>query len=466
MENIDDLMRQKFDSDDPGQRFEFQEEFWEQAQALLEQEENRRRRRLWLWIALVLGIGLLVLLLSWCWDSRVLSQQEQEHKLLTSERIEKAGTKEEAAAGLSKSNLPASPSVSGDTVAAGQTMEKKVFSNTAKATNRYIKDSATAQNDHSNSSKTIHATAQAKSEKTPLPAPNNTPKSGFEVNPSLEPTQNLNLNPVETAPTSTQEAAQSSSVPPMANSKLSIFFLPIVPVLLPIPEHVPKAPGVNNEPNTPFAQQPTKPVADKRWSFGLAVAGSANQQRDTTGRRLGWTLGAYTAYQLNPNWSLMLGVQNRYLPAQGTLADSNNQNVTEQLRYSFGYRLETWKRETRGLYLLEIPLSVHWNQGAWGLEGGAAAGMLWYVSERTESRVETSLEGAKTERRSFLNGSKTGYNQRYYTAFAGVSCQLNKRVAIMTRGQYRFTPVFETTADGATNKGLGSLELGLRVKLF
>ncbi|MFN0037526.1 MAG: hypothetical protein ACKVUS_20890, partial [Saprospiraceae bacterium] len=67
MENIDDLMRQKFDSDNPSERFEFREEYWEQAQALLEQEEARRRRRWrwgWLFFTGLLGaIGLC----TWLW---------------------------------------------------------------------------------------------------------------------------------------------------------------------------------------------------------------------------------------------------------------------------------------------------------------------------------------------------------------------------------------------------------------
>ena len=63
MENIDDLMRQKFDSDDPGERFEFHEEYWEQAQTLLEKEEDKRRRRFWLIIGLVLAMALLAWLL-------------------------------------------------------------------------------------------------------------------------------------------------------------------------------------------------------------------------------------------------------------------------------------------------------------------------------------------------------------------------------------------------------------------
>ncbi|MDO8969440.1 MAG: hypothetical protein Q7U74_02060, partial [Saprospiraceae bacterium] len=56
MDNIDDLMRQKFDADDPAARFEFQEEYWEQAQALLEQTEARRRKRRWMIWILVLGL--------------------------------------------------------------------------------------------------------------------------------------------------------------------------------------------------------------------------------------------------------------------------------------------------------------------------------------------------------------------------------------------------------------------------
>ena len=63
MENIDELMRQKFNSEDPGERFEFQEEFWEQAQVLLEQEEQRRRRKIWLFLIFALCFVLLLWLL-------------------------------------------------------------------------------------------------------------------------------------------------------------------------------------------------------------------------------------------------------------------------------------------------------------------------------------------------------------------------------------------------------------------
>ena len=76
MENIDELMRQKFDSDNPGERFEFQEEYWEQAQALLEQDEARRRRRLWFLFGLLLALALLAWFLLGQWQNKSLSQNK------------------------------------------------------------------------------------------------------------------------------------------------------------------------------------------------------------------------------------------------------------------------------------------------------------------------------------------------------------------------------------------------------
>ena len=64
MENLDDFMRKKFDTDAPVERFEFREEYWEQAQALLEAEEQRRRKRR-RWLIWWIFAGLLVAVVSW-----------------------------------------------------------------------------------------------------------------------------------------------------------------------------------------------------------------------------------------------------------------------------------------------------------------------------------------------------------------------------------------------------------------
>jgi cytoskeletal protein RodZ len=52
MENLDDLMRKKFNTAEEAGRYEFQEQYWDQARALIEADERKRKRRrmlLWWW---------------------------------------------------------------------------------------------------------------------------------------------------------------------------------------------------------------------------------------------------------------------------------------------------------------------------------------------------------------------------------------------------------------------------------
>ena len=55
MENkdrLDEFLQHKFAEDDPEQRFAFREEYWQQAQMLIEADERRKRRRglFWWWM--------------------------------------------------------------------------------------------------------------------------------------------------------------------------------------------------------------------------------------------------------------------------------------------------------------------------------------------------------------------------------------------------------------------------------
>ncbi|MBK6993523.1 MAG: outer membrane beta-barrel protein [Lewinellaceae bacterium] len=277
--------------------------------------------------------------------------------------------------------------------------------------------------------------------------------------------------PITNLPAEATADKPITSLPAVAIAKadkpitIPIFTIPtpLYPMLL--PERIfqiQKRPTLAKE---PIAEK-IKPVQDQRFSFGLSLVGSAYQQSDTVGRWAGWTLGAFGDYRLNNNWSLMLGVQARFVPGHTAQGDSSNPNQVENLRYSFGYRSEEWKRETRGLHFLEIPISAHWHKGPWALEAGGAAGMLLAVQDRTEYTVESSLEEPKTTVTKFVKGNSEPYNQNYFSAFAGAGYRLNNRISLMTKAQYRFTPVFKTLGEGLKNKGLGNVELGLRLRLF
>jgi hypothetical protein len=70
-------MQYNYENDDPASRFEFREEYWEQAKALIEADEARRRRRRWLlwWFF----AGLLLVVAGWWWASpgQLLSKKEE-----------------------------------------------------------------------------------------------------------------------------------------------------------------------------------------------------------------------------------------------------------------------------------------------------------------------------------------------------------------------------------------------------
>ncbi|MFN0176268.1 MAG: hypothetical protein ACKVU0_16600 [Saprospiraceae bacterium] len=470
MENIDDLMRQKFDSDDPGERFEFREEYWEQAQALLEKEEGKRGRRFWLIIGLVLALALLTWLLLMQGSDGSLSEK-------------KAGEKAPTVA----NEKPERPNYAdGKDTLSGQTMQS---SNAREQTNDGIRQGdenmsispipiaptgskIPERTRHGNTgNKSISNTdagttislADAEISRQILAGKNDAVNTGGIDIARKETTKPDDNSPFTTPPfTNPPAEATAKEGPPIT---IPIFTIPTPLYPMPLPERIfqiQKRPTLAKE---PIAAK-IKPVKDKGFSFGLSVAGAAYQQSDTVGRWAAWTVGAFGDYQLNKSWSFMLGVQTRFVPGHMAQADSSNPNLVENLRYSFGYQSEEWRLETRGLHFLEVPISAHWHKGSWGLEAGGAAGMLLGVQNRTEHTTESSLETPKTTVKRFVKGNFKPYNQRYFSAFAGAEYRLNNRFSLMTRAQYRFTPVFKTLGEGLKNNGLGNVELGLRLRLF
>jgi len=458
MENIDDLMRQKFDSDDPGERFEFREEYWEQAQALLEKEEDKRRRRFWLFIGLVLAMALLAWLLLVQRPAGNLSQ----HKVGEQDSIFSTGKMEHSG------NTDGKPTLSEQTIkSSGSKDQTKVGTNQRE--NMHVSENIAGFRT-SKSVASTEASQQSLEGKNATINVGSTDQRQKEI-PELD---DQSTSPTITSPPITNPPITNhqSTSPPITNHQstnppitipLTIIPTPLTPVALPERIFQPrKLPTVAKE---PIAAK-IKPVQDQGFSFGLSLAGAAYQQTQTLGPWAGWAVGAFGDYRLDKNWSLMLGLQARFVPGYAAPSDSSNPNQVEQLHYSFGFKSEQWKRETRGLHYLEVPLSAHWHKGPWGLEGGGAAGMLFLVQNRTEYTVESSLGGAKTTVKKFVKGDSEPYNRNYFSAFAGAEYRLSRRFSLMTRAQYRFTPVFKILGEGVKNDGLGNVELGLRVRLF
>ena len=513
MENMDDLMRQKFDSDDPRERFEFREEYWEQAQALLEQDEAGRRIRLWLFIGLLLAMALLAWFLVQQWSAGSLSENKaaEERLTLLTEKTENEAYpngKRTIDEPLTKPSNSVEGTLDGSIQHDGNKSASSVPANLSLGTqqSRMGNKGSTKPGNSGNTQDagplTGEQIAEGGNSKSPSAAqPAQKGKAGknkIENTPAGNTTQGNDPSPITNPPfTNPPITNPPITNPPVTNPPFTNPPFTNPPFTNPPITNPPITnPPITNPPftNPPFTNPPTpltlfivpeqvivprkltvakepiaektKPVQDQRFSFGLSLAVAAYQQPDTAGRWAGWAIGAFGNYRLNDHWSLMLGVQGRFVPGQGTVADSSNPNQVEQLRYSFGYRRESWSRETRGLYYLEMPLSACWHKGPWSLEGGAAAGKLLSVRDRTEYTVESSLEGKKTETKKFAKSNVEAYNRTYLSGFAGAEYRLNNRFSVTSRAQYRFTPVFKTLGEGVKNKGLGNVELGLRARLF
>ena len=497
MENIDDLMRQKFDSDDPGERFEFQEEYWEQAQALLEREEDRRRRWLWFFIGLAVAIALFTWFLlgqSGLWsqnktgtgDSTTFTKKTE--KQITSAGTPSAGEPETKAesgkAGGQISSDKKEPEVSiseaqASSVKTGQAslgtrgkVPDKNFSSgpksqgsASKTRNNYkSRKSLPQKRGPENAIKTVNLSESTATTAESASQPLNTVPS--QQNQTL---QNLKGNPGEAEDLQAKNLT-TSNLPILASLAKTTAGKPIINLPTPlIPFPIPARVVVPKKVSVPIKEPITNtpdPVTGKRFSFGLSVVGAAYQKPDQADKWAGWAIGAFGDYRLNKNWSLMVGAQWRFLPGYDAGEDSLNSVSAERLRYSFGYKSELWQRETRGLHYLEIPISVRWQKDRWGLESGVAVGKLLTVQNQTKYTVISSLEPAKTTTKKFVKGNTQPYNQVNFAAFAGVAYRLNNRLSLTSRVQYRFTPVFKPDIERVNNKGFGNVELGLRVRLF
>lgn len=524
MENIDDLMRQKFDSDDPAERFEFREEYWEQAKALLEKDEARRRRRQWLFAGLAVAIGLC----AWLWaeqDRRGdLSQNTQEQgsteqierqppnpdsfgrklsgssntprsteerKITNAGTLDANGYRQDDKGKTAGSGIEKTPGEERSTQLPKSFLPKKSGSrnpNTPRsAEERKIINAGTLDADGFRQGDKGKA-AGSGIEKTPgeerstqLPDPDffgrkpsgssNTPRDAGErktTNAGALDADGFRQNDKDTAAVSSPPAAptnQPTNQPLSQSASQPIFNLPTPLTPIPLSERVIAPRKVIAVPSEPIANK-IEPDGSKRFLMGLSIAGSAYQP-DTLSHWAGWSAGVYGDYLLSQNLSLCLGVNWRFLPGHDAPSiDSANPNVVQQLRYSFGFRREEWRRETQGLHYLEVPISARWRTGRFGVEGGGAAGWLLGVQSRVTHTTESSLEGKVTEVRKFVKGNASPYNQVYFSAFAGAEYRLSHRFSLTARAGYRFTPIAKNLPDVPKNKGLGNVDLGLRVRLF
>ena len=528
MENLDDLMRQKYNNDDPAGRFEFREEYWEQAVVLLEADEARKRKRRrwllwWTFAGLLLGVGAGF----WYTNSdnsqtaaiRSGDAQEQsragtsaatqvegerhdsirsETKLHTENKDSGTSSKIESSennshhehtrvAGISASNTTTEPN--GILPAANdQGGKKQLTANASKRTSKNTTHSSLKhvlpgshggeiqENETQVVAQTPEKDVQPKGNgEHNLPAGQVTALASGQtpVVDSGETSKDVTViaekvvSTENTGSTTTGVQAELSLLAPELPAQKLLDQLLENLFTLPLPL-APATQDSTQNAKTPFrAQQPlvNQIKPVQDKRFAFGVSVAAATYKPAPDQRwLGFNGAAFGTYRINKHWSALLGLGLRYQP--GSWLDSSTTVITESLRYSFGYTGTYSEKRNVGLLSLEMPLAAVWNRGTIGLEVGAAPGKLLYALERFKQSTKSSLEPEKTTRNRLEKGDSSPFASTYVNTFAGMSWRFSRNTSLSLRGTYRFGAILKATAEDPAVYGGFGVELGLRVKLF
>lgn len=466
MENLDDFMRQKFDTHDPAQRFQFREEYWEQAQALIEAEEARRKkRRRWLLWWLFFGVmGMAVAVYSGSLALRSFSEgrskSRQQEQLTGHDSDGKTGRIGENAHSIDQNGVQ----VQEDNAANGLvSIEKTPDTNSTFLKNKMDKTSEIRNQTQQKNTENQGFGTNKKNTDGVIKSEQRTEKgNGNPASPSSTP---LKLNSETGSPRQTPQAentrpgipadsADAVATAPEIFKNLDVFAE--LPTLLNLLER-------SERPlDTPFAEpylQPIKPVRKQKFSFGLVVAGTLSQASPDE-KRLGGVGGVFAHYRFAPSWSLAAGANWRYL--SGNWADDTASTESEQLRYSFGYKRDFWSLQTHGLHFLEIPLGLRWGRGALSAEAGFAPGILLGVQGQiTHEHSESLQQGVRIER-SKVWLEKTPYRQFSPTFYLGGEWQATRHLSLSLRGTYRPGSIGKKLTDAPVPANIFWLDAGLR----
>ncbi|MBP6825200.1 MAG: hypothetical protein KA165_01465 [Saprospiraceae bacterium] len=480
MENIDDFMRQKFnnDPDAPGARFEFREEYWEQAQALIEADEARRRKRRrrllwWLFAGLLAAVaGGYGIRQSDLHQKTGANKPEQQ---ITGVRMDRENpVQAEDTAGMTgpegsgSADADASkPGVSPANQALSDDQNEQLQS--VDYQNAKSKKGATASSSAISVSPRDRHTPIKENNIRQAPALHAAPESnkpgqqGAGVGETYRKENAAETGGEKTAPsiannTTSGTDSSQTGVNGVAPAELSLENFPFIPTFLRFLKPLPRKPDISKPQPAPDI---IRPVHDPRFAFGIQASASWYQPSPDK-RLLGGTGGVFARYRLGADWSLSAGAQWRFLPGNWSGYDSLS---SEQVRYSFGFKQDYWKLENRGLHFIEIPLGIGWKHRNLRFEGGLAPALLLGAQANLIRRHLESLQGDAhadgiVEKKRIWT-DKAPYRAFYIAGFAGVEWQVTQHWAISARGFYRPADLLKPTDVDKPGGGQWWLDTGL-----
>lgn len=435
-------MQQKFNADDPEARFEFREEYWVQAQALIAHHEREKRRRRFLFFWWVLAGAALLTTLGWWWLSRP-------NAIFTAERQVDQAT---IAAGADQADAAADTrhNITAKSGSNGKAIDQMSGHTTPQPTDP------------------VHAKAAAKSTSGAPRQPDDKPKtikSGAASEPAVG---DLPTNPLEPggAATAALEALRGASNNPMPEKTTGFSPTQAVETVLPIAlashkvslERLPTL--MRPKPEAIIFTKIIKPHRDhaKNREYGLQMALSYAPEA----KRAGFSLGVFAQYRLKNQWFVFTGLGARVLP----IAPSDANNVgTEQTFYSFGFTRQRYQEESRNFLLLEAPVALQYRRRRSWLEGGLLVNYMVGAQGRVVKTLESSL--AKTESnidQAIVAQDLRGYRRLTLNYFVGGGVRLGNGPDVFMRGAIRPGGFKKALADAATTGSVFWIDAGVRFR--
>lgn len=461
MENIDDFMKKKMLDEAPGSGlpFEFKEEYWQQAEALIVADERRKRRRrfIWWWSA-----GMLLLALgAGAWWALHLSPKPN--------AIARQNPAANQAflgqpADTTRTSVPKPPSSFDQPLKSNTETEAPQSSGTASALpsssfNSSAENQPSSQPTHTNPSTqtTFQKNTPQRSRKNVIQAKQTTRNEPTTDAPAVVAgATDGSENTDSETPTADQRAAAATPV-----------FVPVAVVALlparPLPPLQHLAPGLPPQAPKQSPPQAQAPAPDRRlhldvFGLGSVYTPAASIQRYGAGAGISasWRLGQAWALQAAPMWRMR---------TMGAFPEEWGPQNTRQLRYSFGYTLDEYSLESMASHWLEIPVGVHWRKLPWTAEAGLAPGFLLGVQGRQTHASEGSLE-ARTTGSQWVRLDDAPFYKNYFAVYAGGRFALGKKLSIGARVHYLGGDFRRPSAEFTPPRQTLWLDAGLHWTLF
>ena len=430
MDQFDDMLRNNMANPAPETRFEFREEYWQQAERLLEADERRRRRGLLFWWS---GLGAVALAgalwVFWPQDASPNPMPASQPPAPVEKVMALAPAHSKPLVSAPQKNMPTQATESQNTVSNSlynynrqhQTKNQKNNAQLA-ITEQVIPESATTAG--------LNTSPPVAHVDNPVSAP--APKAIF-----YDHTSNV---AVETSPTLMMPAAQVLLPSGSLKEVSSTSPLPAIQF-------------TKASENTPIPVKIHKTVP--RLQMGLlASVGTPSGLFDV--EQPGLALGGTARYRLNRHFSLNADLvwrrwkgqnfdnsslqpgltTNHALDAQ--YLSNNLATYTVRSDYGFGVTNVRAAIERQSLHLLELPLALQWHFRQFTLEGGISTSLV--MATRSELQEYTSGSFNHTERlarEKAVWNTYTGLKRWQNGGFAGVSWEPSRRWNVGVRAWYQ-----------------------------